>query len=105
LDVTAQNKKDGQEGSTTVTVHNPTSTLALAVHLAVNKSSSGRVSREGETDNEILPVLWQDNYFALLPGETRQVTATYRLGEKSKATPAVEIDGWNVNPKAADVQQ
>ncbi|MGC2478145.1 MAG: glycoside hydrolase family 2 protein [Candidatus Sulfotelmatobacter sp.] len=105
LDVTAQNKKDGQEGSTTVTIHNPTSTLALAVHLAVNKSSSGRVSREGETDNEILPVLWQDNYFALLPGETRQVTATYRLDEKSKTTPGVEIDGWNVNRKAADIQQ
>ncbi|MFZ0732691.1 MAG: glycoside hydrolase family 2 protein [Candidatus Sulfotelmatobacter sp.] len=104
LDVTAQNKKDGQEGSTTVTVHNPTSTLALAVHLAVNKSSSGRVSREGEADSEILPVLWQDNYFALLPGETRQVTATYHLGDKSKATPSVEIDGWNVNPKAADIQ-
>lgn len=105
LDVTAQNKKDGQEGSTTVTVHNPTATLALAVHLAVNRSSSGRVSREGEADNEILPVLWQDNYFALLPGETRQVTATYRLGEKSKATPSVEVDGWNVNPKLADMQQ
>ena len=105
LDVTAQNKKDGQEGSTTVTVHNPTSTLALAVHLAVNKSSSGHVSREGETDSEILPVLWQDNYFALLPGETRQVTATYRLGEKSKVAPRVEIDGWNVNPKTADLQQ
>ncbi|HEV3510180.1 MAG TPA: glycosyl hydrolase family 2 [Candidatus Sulfotelmatobacter sp.] len=105
LDVTAQNKRDGQEGSTTVTVHNPTATLALAVHLAVNRSSSGRVSREGEADNEILPVLWQDNYFALLPGETRQVTATYRLGEKSKATPSVEVDGWNVNPKLADMQQ
>ena len=105
LDVTAENRKDDQEGSTTVTVHNPTSTLALAVHLMVNKSSNGRVSREGEEDNEILPVLWQDNYFALLPGEARQVTATYRLGDKSKATPSVEIEGWNVNRKTADVQQ
>jgi exo-1,4-beta-D-glucosaminidase len=105
LEVTARHKKDGQEGSTTVTVHNPTSTLALAVHLMVNKSSSGRVSREGEEDNEILPVLWQDNYFALLPGETRQVTATYHVGEKSKAIPSVEIEGWNVNRKTADVQQ
>ena len=105
LDVTAQNRKEGQEGSTTVTVHNPTSTVALAVHLTVNKSSSGRVSREGRTDNEILPVLWQDNYFALLPGETRQVTAAYQFGDKSKATPSVEIDGWNVNRKTADVQQ
>ena len=105
LDVSAQSRKDGQEVSTTVTVHNPTSTLALAVHLMINKSSNGRVSREGEEDNEILPVLWQDNYFALLPGETRQLTATYRLDKKSKATPGVEIDGWNVNPKAADIQQ
>ena len=105
LDVTAQNRKDGQEVSTTVTVHNPTSTLALAVHLMVNKSSNGRVSREGEEDNEILPVLWQDNYFALLPGEARQVTATYHVSEKSKGTPSVEIEGWNVNRRTADVQQ
>ncbi len=105
LDVTAQNKRDGQDALTTVTVRNPTSTLALAVHLMVNKSSNGRVSREGETDNEILPVLWQDNYFALLPGETRQITAAYRLDDKSKATPSIEIEGWNVNRKTADIQQ
>ena len=88
-----------------MTVHNPTSTLALAVHLKVSKSLSDRVSREGEADNEILPVLWQDNYFALLPGETRQVTATYPLADKNKATPSVEIDGWNVNRKTADIQK
>ena len=105
LDVAARNKEDGQEGSTTVTVHNPTSTVALAVHLKVNTSSSRRVSREDEADNEILPVLWQDNYFALLPGETRQVIATYRIGDKNKATTSVEIDGWNVNRKTADIQQ
>jgi exo-1,4-beta-D-glucosaminidase len=105
LDVTAQNKRDGQDGATTVTLRNPTSTVALAVHLMVNKSSNGRVSREGEEDNEILPVLWQDNYFALLPGETRQVTATYQIGDKNKATPSVEVDGWNVNRKMADVPQ
>jgi exo-1,4-beta-D-glucosaminidase len=105
LEVTAQNERDGQEGSTKVTVHNPTSTLALAVHLKVNKSSSGRVSREGAADDEILPVLWQDNYFALLPGETRQVTATYRIGDRNNATPSVEVDGWNVNRKTADVQR
>ena len=75
------------------------------MHLTVNKSSTGRVSREGEADDEILPVLWQDNYFTLLPGETRDVTATYRIGDKSKATPSVEIDGWNVNRKTAAVQQ
>jgi exo-1,4-beta-D-glucosaminidase len=105
LDVTAQIKRDGQEGATAVTVHNPTSTVALAVHLTVNKSSNGRVSREGDADNEILPVLWQDNYFALLPGETRQVTATYRIGDKNNSTPSVEVDGWNVTRKTADIRE
>ena len=105
LDVTAQSKRDGQEGATAVTVHNPTSTIALAVHLTVNKSSNGRVSREGDADNEILPVLWQDNYFALLPGETRQVTATYRIGDKNNSTPSVEVDGWNVTRKTADIRE
>jgi exo-1,4-beta-D-glucosaminidase len=102
LDASAQYKKDGETSSTTITVHNPTSTVALAVHLTVNKFSSGRVSREGEEDNEILPVLWQDNYFALLPGETRQITATYHVSEKSKTVPSVEIDGWNVNRTTAN---
>ena len=104
LDATAQYKKDGETSSTTITVHNPTSTVALAVHLTVNRFSSGRVSREGEEDNEILPVLWQDNYFALLPGETRQITATYHVSEKSKTVPSVEIDGWNVNRTTANSQ-
>ena len=76
-----------------------------ALRLKVNKASNGRVNREGEADSEILPVLWQDNYFALLPGETRQVTATYRLGEKSVATPSVEVEDWNVNRKIANVQK
>jgi exo-1,4-beta-D-glucosaminidase len=104
LDASAQYKKDGETSSTTITVHNPTSTVALAVHLTVNKFSSGRVRREGEEDNEILPVLWQDNYFALLPGETRQITATYHVSEKSKTVPSVEIDGWNVNRTTANSQ-
>ena len=105
LDASAQSRRDGQESLTTVTLHNPTSTLAFAVHLKVNNASSGRVSREGEVDDEILPVLWQDNYFALLPGETRQVTASYRTSDARNATPSVEIEGWNVTRKTADVRQ
>ena len=99
LDVSAQQKKNGDDGSTTVTLHNPSSTVAFAVHLKIDKRSNRRVSREGLIDNEILPVLWTDNYFALLPGETRQITATYRAAEKD-AIPAVEVEGWNVVHKS-----
>jgi exo-1,4-beta-D-glucosaminidase len=76
-----------QAQSTTVTVTNPGKTLAFAVHLAVKHEPGGE---------EILPVLWQDNYFALLPGESRQVTATY---SPVRGTPVVEVDGWNIKAK------
>jgi exo-1,4-beta-D-glucosaminidase len=96
LEATAQTKKDGQERSTTVVIHNPTSTLAFDVHLKVNRATNRRVSREGLEDSEILPVLWQDNYFSLLPGETRQIRATFRVNKESRAAPSVEVEGWNV---------
>jgi exo-1,4-beta-D-glucosaminidase len=41
----------------------------------------------------VLPVLWEDNYFSLLPGQSRQVTATYA---QQRAKLAVEVSGWNV---------
>ena len=70
-----------------MTLENPSKSLAFFVRLKVNKGKGG---------DEILPVLWQDNYFSLLPGEKREVTATYRAQELGTAQPAVEVSGWNV---------
>jgi exo-1,4-beta-D-glucosaminidase len=72
---------------THVVVENPSKELAFFLRLKVNK---------GERGEEILPVLWQDNYFSLLPGEKREVTATYRARELGGAKPSVEVSGWNV---------
>jgi len=64
--------------------------LAFFVRLKVNKRVDGE---------EVLPVLWQDNYFPLLPGEKRQITATYRTTDLGRSTPVVEVSGWNVKRK------
>ena len=104
LVMTARSERGEAESSTTVTLRNPSRVLAFGIRLKVNRTTSGRVGRHIRRDDEVLPVLWQDNYFALLPGETRQVTATYRTSDTRDATPSVEIEGWNVNPKTADVQ-
>ena len=98
LDAKVEYRQGAKETAARVTLHNPTSTLAFAVHLKVKRGSSGRVSREAPQDDEILPVLWQDNYFPLLPGETREVTATFQTENSGKI---VEVEGWNVNPRAA----
>ena len=51
---------------------------------------------KGKGGEEILPVLWQHNYVSLLPGEKREITATYRAKELGAAKPYVEVSGWNV---------
>jgi exo-1,4-beta-D-glucosaminidase len=104
LETSAQTKNGADESSTTVTIRNPTSAIAFAVHLKVNRASNHRVSREGPDDFEILPVLWQDNYFSLLPGETRQITATYPTDKRSHSISVVEVEGWNVNRTIAKTQ-
>ncbi len=71
---------------THVTIENPSKSLAFFVRLKVNKGMHGE---------EILPVLWQDNYISLLPGEKRELTATYRTRELGTQKAAVEVSGWN----------
>ena len=87
LKVSDHTEHKGEEAITHVTIENPSKNLAFFVRLKVEKGAKGE---------EILPVVWQDNYISLLPGEKREVSATYRASELGPATPAVEVSGWNV---------
>jgi exo-1,4-beta-D-glucosaminidase len=99
LQINARTLVQGAESSTTVTLHNTQRALAFGIRLKVNRTVSQRVSAEAPSDTEILPVLWQDNYFELLPGEDRQITATYRTSDAGESVPTVEVEGWNVPHK------
>jgi exo-1,4-beta-D-glucosaminidase len=72
---------------TRVALENPSKNVAFFVRMKVNKGKGG---------DEILPVVWQDNYVSLLPGEKREITAMYRIGDLGSEKPDVEIKGWNV---------
>ena len=87
LKVTDRTEHKGEDAITHVTVENPSKSLAFFVRLKVAKGAKGE---------EILPVVWQDNYISLLPGEKREVTATYRGSELGAARPVVEVGGWNI---------
>ena len=87
LRVTDRSEQKGQEEVTHVTIENPSKTLAFFVRLKVDKGAKGE---------EILPVVWEDNYISLLPGEKREVTATYHVRELGTAKASVEVTGWNV---------
>ncbi len=87
LKVTERSEHKGEEEITRVSLENPSKNLAFFVRLKVDKGAKGE---------EILPVVWEDNYISLLPGEKREVSATYRASELGSAKPAVEVSGWNV---------
>jgi exo-1,4-beta-D-glucosaminidase len=86
----------GDEGRTQVTVENPGPGLAFGVHLKVSRPAKVRDLESDPPDAEILPVLWQDNYFPLFPGDKRVITATYRKADLGGQAPVVHIDGLNV---------
>jgi exo-1,4-beta-D-glucosaminidase len=87
VSVASHTKKVENDSVTHVTVENRGKTIAFFVRLKLDKGKGGE---------EILPVVWQDNYLSLLPGEKREVTATYRSGSSGAATPEVEVTGVNV---------
>jgi exo-1,4-beta-D-glucosaminidase len=86
LKVNDRTEQRAENSITRVTLENPTKNLAFFVHLKVKKGSGA----------EILPVLWQDNYISLLPGERREVSATYRTSYLGGSEPSVEVTGWNI---------
>jgi len=76
------------EPSLEVTMQNPSAALAFFVELRVVDPTSG---------HSILPVLWDDNYVSLLPGQTRSIRARFPgAAAEQLATARLEYSGWNV---------
>ena len=97
LKATTETDLTGEKGVTRVTVENPSHDLAFFVHFQVVAPRGRNAAGEGGArDDELLPVLWSDNYISLLPGETQQLTATYPKRRLRSAKPVVKVEGWNV---------
>jgi len=70
-----------------VRIENPTDHLAFFVQLAATRGRGGP---------EILPIRWDDNYFSLLPHESREVTTILTAADLQGAKPEIEVGGWNI---------
>lgn len=77
-------------GEARVTLRNPGRSVAFFVRLQVT----------GKGGEEALPVEWEDNYVSLLPGESRVLTARYRVRDLGGGAPGLVVSGWNV-PRTA----
>jgi exo-1,4-beta-D-glucosaminidase len=75
-----------------VMITNPSKALAFQIALRAYGKKDG---------SDILPVLWDDNYISLLPGESRTVTASMAPEDLHGDEAAVEVSGWNVKTSTA----
>jgi exo-1,4-beta-D-glucosaminidase len=89
LDLSTEVRHEGGKGVLTVNVKNPSSSVAFQVHLRVTKGKDG---------DDIVPIFWDDNYFSLLPGEEKTVSATGDPADAEGMTPILEVDGYNIAP-------
>jgi len=96
LDLTSSVHQDGGKGIVTVNVKNPTASVAFQVHLRVTNGKGG---------DDLVPIFWDDNYFSLLPGEEKSVSATYDSANTEGKGPILELDGFNIVPATANLSQ
>jgi exo-1,4-beta-D-glucosaminidase len=94
LNVSAKGETKGAEQVVRIALENPARSLGFLVRLKVT------IGKGGE---EVLPIFYQDNYFPLLPGEKKEVTATLAAREAQGPEPFVEVEGWNIVPKTVAV--
>jgi exo-1,4-beta-D-glucosaminidase len=91
LAITKSLKTAADNSVLTVAVENQGNSVAFMVHPRVMRGKGG---------DDLTPIFWSDNYFSLLPGENKTVTAKFASSSADGAAPELVVEGWNVDPVA-----
>lgn len=89
LAITKSMRSNGATHWITVSVANNGGSVAFMVHPRLTRGKGG---------DDVVPVFWSDNYFSLLPGEKKSVTAQFDSSSLAGALPELVVDGWNFEP-------
>ena len=80
-------------------------TSMARIHLENNSSSVAfmiRLDITAPDGDGVRPIFWDDNYFSLLPGEKREITARY---DASGGGAQLRTTGWNIVPHTISLTQ
>jgi exo-1,4-beta-D-glucosaminidase len=89
--ITKSLKKEENYSVLAVVVENRGNSVAFMVHPRVTRDKGG---------DDLTPIFWSDNYFSLLPGEKKTVTAKFDSSSTDGVAPELVVEGWNVDPVA-----
>ena len=95
LSVRASKTTAGGRDTITVTAKNPSSSVAFMAHLRLTRGPGGE---------DVVPIFWSDNYFSLLPGEERVVSASCDARVLEGKAGALVVDGYNVASNTVQLQ-
>jgi hypothetical protein len=87
LDASTKTVQQGNRWVLTTEIHNPSAYPALMVRLKAVREKSG---------DRILPVLYEDNYIALMPGERRTIRTELDGADTRGERPRIVVEGFNV---------
>lgn len=73
--------------SAIIEILNPSTSLAFSVNPKIIKDNSKDL---------VLPIYWEDNYFALLPGEKRSLKVEFMADDLGGEEPLLSVTGWNI---------
>jgi len=90
LETKAELQNEAGKHTVRLKLKNPSKTVAFQVIARLTKNKNG---------DDLVPIFWDDNYFSLLPGEEKTITATFSNESLGKSAPVLEIDGFNLTPE------
>jgi len=80
--------KEGTRTIHKITVTNTGKSVAFFVHLRALKNKN---------EDDILPVIFDDNYLLLAPGESRTINCSYENKDAASSTPYILTSAWNAD--------
>jgi len=83
VETEATQTKIGKESHVTIRLHNPSE------HIAFFERATISTKRDG---NEILPILYDDNYITVFPGETAEI---HGIVQQSAQPRWAKLEGYN----------
>ena len=90
LQTATRAERHGSRWTLVTELVNPSKTPALMIRLKAVRAQTG---------DRILPVLYGDNYIALMPGEKRTVRTEVQHADTRGEEPRIVVEGFNVAPK------
>src|SRR5260370_39415910 len=75
------------EGTTRITLTNHSNHVAFFLRAEITKGANGE---------EVLPIIYDDNYITLYPHEARTLVATFAMSASDGRPVALRVEGYNL---------